>query len=488
MNQEAEEELKNFILVWTSALAALAYSYFASSAVPRGALRLLSLLPAVLLLSFLPLRLSSFHLGGPTVFFLVKPPREDKKAPGKSPKAALASVRLAVKVFILVSVLRAYEYRPRLHEYAILALYCVHMYLELELVLAICAVPASAALGLDLERQFDEPYLATSLQDFWGRRWNLMVSSILRSTVYDPVRRRLAPLVGARPASLPATVAAFAVSGVMHEAIYYYITRARPTWEVTWFFVFHGNCVAAEVAAKRWVGGRWRMHRAASGVLTVAFVAVTGVRWFFPQLTRNGVDEKVIRECYAMFDFVKCEVTRLVFHIKSGFVSGCPSATMMMEGRSLWEAVAQGWGRLELRDREEGGRGRAYGAREGGPTGWGVMDLLKRQWINLWVKDLFTDGWTKSQRECISIPFVWTAWILHLRVILPIANRSFGNPKGIFSQRDRNQLVFCNSGPSTNLFLITLVITATVCCWMMWAIVYLAQMKPLIVPILSDGE
>ncbi|KAF8017427.1 hypothetical protein BT93_H2563 [Corymbia citriodora subsp. variegata] len=48
--------------------------------------------------------------------------------------------------------------------------------------------------------------------------------------------------------------------------------------------------------------------------------------------------------------------------------------------------------------------------------------------------------------------------------------------------------VFCNSGPSTNLFLITLVITATVCCWMMWAIVYLAQMKPLIVPILSDGE
>lgn len=54
---------------------------------------------------------------------------------------------------------------------------------------------------------------------------------------------------------------------------------------------------------------------------------------------------------------------------------------MMMEGTSLWEAVAQGWGRLELRDREGGGRGRAYGAREGGPTGWGVMDLLKRQWL-----------------------------------------------------------------------------------------------------------
>ncbi|KAI9156918.1 hypothetical protein LWI28_014113 [Acer negundo] len=45
-----------------------------------------------------------------------------------------------------------------------------------------------------------------------------------------------------------------------------------------------------------------------------------------------------------------------------------------------------------------------------------------------------------------------------------------------------------NRGISANLFHQTLFITATVCCWMMWAIVYLAQMKPLIVPILSEGE
>ncbi|GLU23839.1 hypothetical protein SLE2022_398150 [Rubroshorea leprosula] len=48
--------------------------------------------------------------------------------------------------------------------------------------------------------------------------------------------------------------------------------------------------------------------------------------------------------------------------------------------------------------------------------------------------------------------------------------------------------ICCNRGPSANLLHLTLVITATVCCWMMWAIVYLAQMKPLIVPILSEGE
>ncbi|KAM7280302.1 hypothetical protein ACFE04_007436 [Oxalis oulophora] len=46
----------------------------------------------------------------------------------------------------------------------------------------------------------------------------------------------------------------------------------------------------------------------------------------------------------------------------------------------------------------------------------------------------------------------------------------------------------CYKGPSTNLLLLTLIMTATVCCWMMWAIVYVAQMKPLIVPILSEGD
>ncbi|WMV56690.1 hypothetical protein MTR67_050075 [Solanum verrucosum] len=48
--------------------------------------------------------------------------------------------------------------------------------------------------------------------------------------------------------------------------------------------------------------------------------------------------------------------------------------------------------------------------------------------------------------------------------------------------------ICCNRGPSTNLLHLTLIITATVCCWMMWAIVYLAQLKPLIVPVLSEGE
>ncbi|GAQ91234.1 Vacuolar H+-ATPase V0 sector [Klebsormidium nitens] len=49
--------------------------------------------------------------------------------------------------------------------------------------------------------------------------------------------------------------------------------------------------------------------------------------------------------------------------------------------------------------------------------------------------------------------------------------------------------VLYNKGPETNLLHYTWVITATICCWLTWAIVYMAQMHPLVVPILkAEGE
>ncbi|KAI5070500.1 hypothetical protein GOP47_0014843 [Adiantum capillus-veneris] len=44
-----------------------------------------------------------------------------------------------------------------------------------------------------------------------------------------------------------------------------------------------------------------------------------------------------------------------------------------------------------------------------------------------------------------------------------------------------------NKGSSTNRLHLLLVITAVICAWMMWAIVYMAQWKPLVNPILSES-
>ncbi|CAF1761311.1 unnamed protein product [Brassica napus] len=112
-------------------------------------------------------------------------------------------------------------------------------------------------LGCDLEPQSNEPYLATSLQDFWGRRWNLMVPAILRPAVYNPVQRMAEWKMSSDHARFLAVLATFLVSGAVHEQIFYYINREMPTGEITWFFVLHGICTAAEVLVKKrtFVGG-----------------------------------------------------------------------------------------------------------------------------------------------------------------------------------------------------------------------------------------
>ncbi|GMN36463.1 hypothetical protein TIFTF001_006037 [Ficus carica] len=96
------------------------------------------------------------------------------------------------------------------------------------------------------------PYFATSLQDFWGRRWNRMSSDILWQTVYDPTRESLAGVIGFGPAKGVAFIMTLVVSRAMHELIFYYITCGRkPTWEMAWFFVLHGLRIVMEAGLKR---------------------------------------------------------------------------------------------------------------------------------------------------------------------------------------------------------------------------------------------
>ncbi|KAL2476048.1 putative long-chain-alcohol O-fatty-acyltransferase 5 [Abeliophyllum distichum] len=332
-------EIQRFIKVWLGAVASIIYCYYITARLTRGATRLLSLLPVFYLLTILPLSLSSLHLGAVTIFYLVwlgnfklllfsfdqgplssTPPlsllhfisiallpiktKQTLTLQSVSNSKVNKPAVFALKVALLAIIVRLYAYREYIHPYIILALYCCHVYLGVELILAITAVPVRAILGLDLEPQFNEPYLATSLQDFWGHRWNLMVTSILRPTVYQPVLRICTRFLGSRWARPPATLATFLASGLMHEVIYYYISRAYPTWEVTWFFVLHGICVALEVAVKKELGGRWRLHRLVSGPMTVAFVGVTSVWLFFPQVIRNGMDQRAISEYSILVQFV----------------------------------------------------------------------------------------------------------------------------------------------------------------------------------------
>ncbi|KAI3850525.1 hypothetical protein MKX03_003961 [Papaver bracteatum] len=121
-----------------------------------------------------------------------------------------------------------------------------------------------------------------------------MVSNILRIAVYQPVRKW---------GQLPALIATFVVSGVMHEIIFFYLMGVNPTWGVTSFFVLHGFCVGLENKVKKLVGGGWRLPPIVSRTLTIGFVLRTSFWFFFPPLIKGGFDEKASREIVACLDY-----------------------------------------------------------------------------------------------------------------------------------------------------------------------------------------
>lgn len=214
-------------------------------------------------------------------------------------------VTYAAKPFLLCLMICGYIYSEHMHPTIILFIHFIHIYFYLEIIQAIMAAMTRGLLGLELEPQFKEPYFSTSLQDFWGGRWNLMVNRILRPTVYNPVHRLSAKLLGRKWAAFPAVMSTFAVSGLMHELIFYYLGRVKPTWEITCFFVLHGTCLAMEIAAKKALNGRFQPPRIVAAALSVGFVIVTGFWLFFPQLLRCQALPKAFAEYDNLNSFFK---------------------------------------------------------------------------------------------------------------------------------------------------------------------------------------
>ncbi|TYH21079.1 hypothetical protein ES288_A04G014400v1 [Gossypium darwinii] len=307
-----ENELHNFIKVWILAIISLCYCFYISSKLPKGIFKLISLTPIFIFFLYLPLTISTAPLVGITAFFLswlanfklllfcfdqppLSPPpsnlfhfislaslpiKPKQKTPSQNKsKPPQRSILFAIKVLILALLYHCYSYKQNIHKNVVLVMFCVRIYIELELILAVAGTLARAMFGFEIEPQ-----------------WNLIVTSILRPTVYYPIRRISTRLLGSRWASLPAIFGVFVVSGLMHELIFYYLTRVAPTWEVTWFFILHGVAVVAEVVVKKVVPDKMRLHSVVSGALALGFVAVTAVWLFLPQLVRNGVDEKSIGE------------------------------------------------------------------------------------------------------------------------------------------------------------------------------------------------
>jgi alginate O-acetyltransferase complex protein AlgI len=105
------------------------------------------------------------------------------------------------------------------------------------------------ARGIPCEALFRAPLRSQNLAEFWARRWNLAFSEMTSIAVYRP----LAAVLGRGPALM----AAFLVSGLLHEMAISVPVRAGFGLPLL-YFALHGSLVLAERAlaeAGRPIGG-----------------------------------------------------------------------------------------------------------------------------------------------------------------------------------------------------------------------------------------
>lgn len=135
------------------------------------------------------------------------------------------------------------------------------------------SIGVSALFGIQVERNFNCPYLAVSIKDFW-RRWHISLSSWLRNYIYIPCGGNKKGTV----AKIRNTIITFLLSGLWHGAAFTYV----------FWGIYHGilNCFCKKIVTETKPSGIRRF-----GKILVTFFLVT-VGWIF---FRAGSFEKAFQ-------------------------------------------------------------------------------------------------------------------------------------------------------------------------------------------------
>ena len=137
--------------------------------------------------------------------------------------------------------------------------------------------------GVELPRVNDRPILSTTLAEFWGRRWNRVVSSWLRDGLFYPLARRGHPRLG--------VAAAFVMSTAMHFWIAWMpLLDVVAGLSMASFFLVHGTALLLEqrLGVAGWSPLRRRLWTGAWFVITVPLFIEPALRIFdgFPDAVR----------------------------------------------------------------------------------------------------------------------------------------------------------------------------------------------------------
>lgn len=130
------------------------------------------------------------------------------------------------------------------------------------------AIGSARLLGIEIPRNFNAPYRARSVTEFW-QRWHISLSSFITTYLYTPILRsfeKATPVTAA-----VATMVAMAIAGSWHG----------PSWGFVLFGVLHGSALVLHQAWKR---RKKKLPGGLSWGLTFAFVNLTFVFFRAPDL------------------------------------------------------------------------------------------------------------------------------------------------------------------------------------------------------------
>jgi alginate O-acetyltransferase complex protein AlgI len=141
------------------------------------------------------------------------------------------------------------------------------------------AIGLARMMGIRISENFNWPYLATSVQDFW-RRWHISLSTWIRDYVYIP-------LGGSRqgmPRKLANAVLAFALCGLWHGA----------AWHFVLWGIYHGVGLVISANYATLLGRPGRILQAGlkyafpiKWLVTQLFVMVGWLYFFYPVAEAN---------------------------------------------------------------------------------------------------------------------------------------------------------------------------------------------------------
>ena len=109
----------------------------------------------------------------------------------------------------------------------------------------------------------NRPAIASSVSEFWGKRWNLAFRDYAHVTLFIPLARKWGAAIG--------SIAGFVFSGVIHELAISLPARGGYGWPMLYFLI-QGLGVLGERQFTKW--GWWKPGSVASRCWAVAVVAL----------------------------------------------------------------------------------------------------------------------------------------------------------------------------------------------------------------------